>query len=101
MSLFTSLLAARGCRRLRARYVVARTKAIDVRLVSEPDAAVRERSLDLRFRAKSGESPEALMAEAFALAGEAIRRVLALKPFDVQILAGAHLASKCIVEMAT
>jgi preprotein translocase subunit SecA len=55
----------------------------------------------LRMKAKSGESLDDLLPEAFALVRVAIRRVLGLEAFDVQLM-GAIVAHKGdIVEMRT
>jgi preprotein translocase subunit SecA len=70
-------------------------------MMHESDAVLRERSAELRFRAKSGERPARLICEAFALVQEASHRILGMRHFDVQLIAGIHLASKRIVEMAT
>lgn len=101
MPLHEPLLNLPLYRWLHTRRVLARTAAFSSQLDGETDAALCERSLDLRFRAKTGEKPDALTAEAFALIGEAAQRILKLKPFRVQLLAGVHLASNCVVEMAT
>ena len=60
-----------------------------------------ERSVELKFRAKSGESAERLVVPAFALVQEASHRVLGMRHFDVQLLAGLNLVSKCVIEMST
>lgn len=54
-----------------------------------------------RKRLAEGESLDALVPEAFALAREAARRVLGERAFDVQILGGLVLHSGKIVEMKT
>ncbi|MCE1195398.1 preprotein translocase subunit SecA [bacterium] len=54
-----------------------------------------------RKRLADGESIDALVPEAFALAREAARRVLGERAFDVQILGGLVLHGGKIVEMKT
>ena len=54
-----------------------------------------------RKRLADGESIDAIVPEAFALAREAARRVLGERAFDVQILGGLVLHSGKIVEMKT
>jgi preprotein translocase subunit SecA len=65
------------------------------------DAQLRKASLALRYRARSGESLERLLCEAFALVREAGRRTLAMRHFDVQLLGGAAIHHRSIVEMQT
>lgn len=65
------------------------------------DAKLQEASARLRERARGGEPPDALLVEAFALAVEAASRTLGLRPFDVQIMAGAALHAGNMVEMRT
>ncbi len=54
-----------------------------------------------RQRYRNGESLDAFLPEAFALAREAARRVLGERPYDVQILGALVLHSGRIVEMKT
>lgn len=52
-------------------------------------------------RLAQGESLDDLLPEAFALAREAARRVLGMRPFDVQVLGGIVLHQGRIAEMKT
>ena len=63
--------------------------------------AASQRSLSLRYRAKSGEPLSKLLVEAFALVREAGRRTLNMRHFDVQILGGIAMFHRAIVEMQT
>jgi preprotein translocase subunit SecA len=54
-----------------------------------------------RERHRNGESLEALLPEAFALAREAARRCLGERPYDVQVLGSIVLHQGKIVEMKT
>jgi len=54
-----------------------------------------------RNRILQGETLDAILPEAFALAREAARRTLGERPFDTQILGGIVLHSGKIVEMKT
>lgn len=54
-----------------------------------------------RRRFKAGESLDAFLPEAFALAREAARRILGERPYDVQILGSLVLHSGRITEMKT
>ncbi|KAB3531522.1 accessory Sec system translocase SecA2 [Alkaliphilus serpentinus] len=65
------------------------------------DHALKELSQDLRKKALKGYPLEDLMVEAFGLVREAARRVIGLRPFDVQIIAGLALHHGRIIEMLT
>ncbi|MDR1430358.1 MAG: preprotein translocase subunit SecA, partial [Spirochaetaceae bacterium] len=54
-----------------------------------------------RERAAGGESLDAILPEAFALAREAARRKLGERPYDVQVLGSIVLHQGKIVEMKT
>jgi preprotein translocase subunit SecA len=58
-------------------------------------------SAALRHRAKAGESLDALLPRAFALAREASRRTLGQRHYDVQLIGGMVLHGGKIAEMAT
>jgi preprotein translocase subunit SecA len=63
--------------------------------------SLQAQSLMLRNKAKDGLSLDELLVEAFALAGEAAKRVLGMRPFDVQYMAGTALHEGNLVEMQT
>jgi preprotein translocase subunit SecA len=65
------------------------------------DHQLRKESLGLRYRARSGEPLDRLLVEAFALVREAGRRTLGLRHFEVQLLGGAAMHHRSIVEMQT
>lgn len=65
------------------------------------DEQLRQASLSLRYRAKSGEPLWRLMPEAYGLVREAARRTLNMRHYDVQVLGGIALARGCIAEMET
>ena len=62
---------------------------------------LKKESLSLRYRARSGESLDRLLVEAFALVREAGRRKLGMRHFDVQLLGGASVHHRSIAEMQT
>jgi preprotein translocase subunit SecA len=55
----------------------------------------------LRGRARGGESLDALLPQAFGLVCVAARRTLGLRPFDVQLAAGAVMHQGGLAELAT
>lgn len=55
----------------------------------------------LRGRARGGENLDRMLPEAFALVCVAAIRVLKMRPFDVQLAAGAVMHYRALVELAT
>ena len=70
---------------------------MDVEPLSDGEIEARARAL----RERAGGSLESIRAAFFALARDASRRVLGLRPFDVQVLAAIALDRGHIVEMQT
>jgi preprotein translocase subunit SecA len=66
-----------------------------------PDAALAERTRQLRASLADDAGSSQVRTEMFALAAEAARRAVGLQPFDEQVLAGLALADGHIVEMQT
>ena len=62
---------------------------------------IKARSLKLINEARKGTFLNDLLVEAFSLAGEASWRVLGIRPFDVQVMAGIALHYGNLVEMHT
>ncbi|MBX6377743.1 MAG: preprotein translocase subunit SecA, partial [Clostridia bacterium] len=85
----------------RLSQVVAAVNALEPEVQALPDEALRARTQDLRSRAEAGESLDALLPEAFAVVREAARRILGMRPFDVQVMGGIVLHEGKIAEMAT
>ena len=91
-------MAARVSRwRSMAREILDRS----LTLTSLDDATLLRRSLDLRWRAKSGTPLFALLPEAYALVREASRRLLGKPHYEVQILGGIGLFEGGLAEMQT
>ena len=65
------------------------------------DRVLKQTSQNLITRIRSGESADDLLVEAFALVREAARRVLGLRPFDVQIIAAIAMHRGKLAEMQT
>jgi preprotein translocase subunit SecA len=70
-------------------------------LTSWDTGKLQAESLKLRQRVQTGTPLSDLLVEAYALAGEAASRVLAMRPFDVQYMAGTALHEGHLVEMQT
>ncbi|XP_077233871.1 albino or Glassy Yellow 1 [Tasmannia lanceolata] len=65
------------------------------------DLELRERTSVLKERARQGDSLDSLLPEAFAIVREASKRVLGLRPFDVQLIGSMVLHKGEIAEMRT
>jgi preprotein translocase subunit SecA len=81
--------------------LVARINDSESRLAALSDDQLRNTSATLRGRAGSGAALDGLLVEGFAVAREAARRVLGLRPFDVQLLAAVALHQGQLAEMQT
>ncbi|GJN05383.1 hypothetical protein PR202_ga23004 [Eleusine coracana subsp. coracana] len=80
---------------------VARISTMETEVSALSDADLRARTAALQGRARSGESLDSLLPEAFAIVREASKRVLGLRPFDVQLIGGMVLHKGEIAEMKT
>ncbi|KAM0028065.1 putative secA, preprotein cross-linking [Helianthus debilis subsp. tardiflorus] len=80
---------------------VALINSLESELSSVPDSVLRERTEQLKQRAR--QSPQLLdsLLPAFAVVREASKRVLGLRPFDVQLIGGMVLHKGEIAEMRT
>ncbi|MBI5605933.1 MAG: accessory Sec system translocase SecA2 [Deltaproteobacteria bacterium] len=65
------------------------------------DIQLKDISGQLSFRARQEGSLDDLLIEAFALVAEVVRRVLGLRPFDVQLIGGIVLHQGKLAEMQT
>jgi preprotein translocase subunit SecA len=65
------------------------------------DSELQNMAFELRDRIKAGAPQRVAAIEAFALAREASDRVLDMRPFDVQVIAGMAMCDGRLVEMQT
>ncbi len=65
------------------------------------DDGLQRKTVEFRERIANGESLDALLPEAFAVAKEASARILHMRHFDVQLIGGAVLHEGKIAEMRT
>jgi preprotein translocase subunit SecA len=70
-------------------------------LMSLSDAQLREKTSYFKEKLKSGLTLDDILSEAFAVAREASRRTLMMRPFDVQVIGGIVLHEGKIAEMKT
>jgi preprotein translocase subunit SecA len=81
--------------------VAKAVNAIEDDFVAMSDAELQGMTAEFKRRLEAGETLDDLMPEAFATAREAAKRVLGMRPFDVQIMGGAALHLGNIAEMKT
>jgi preprotein translocase subunit SecA len=98
----TRIFGSRNQRLLR-QYgkVVNKINAFEDSMQALDDAALRAMTDQFKRRHADGEALEDLLPEAFAVAREAARRTLGLRPFDVQLVGGMVLHDGNIAEMRT
>ena len=89
--------------RTRTRYqpMVDAVNALEASTSALSDADLKAKTAELRERALAGASLDDLLPEAFAVVREASKRVLGLRPFDVQLIGGAVLHGGQVAEMRT
>ncbi|XP_026446421.1 protein translocase subunit SecA, chloroplastic-like [Papaver somniferum] len=80
---------------------VSLINALESEISQLTDLELRERTSSLKERAQQGQSLDSLLPEAFAVVREASKRVLGLRPFDVQLIGGMVLHKGEIAEMRT
>ncbi|KAL5792054.1 hypothetical protein ACOSP7_000648 [Xanthoceras sorbifolium] len=81
--------------------IVDNINRLEAETSSLTDSQLREKTCLLKERAQQGESLDSLLPEAFAVVREASKRVLGLRPFDVQLIGGMVLHKGEIAEMRT
>ncbi len=98
----TNLFGSRNERVLRQlSRTVQRINAMEPELEKLDDAALRAKTGEFKQRHAAGESLDKLLPEAFAVAREASRRTLGMRPYDVQLIGGMVLHQGKIAEMRT
>src|SRR5438034_4686412 len=80
---------------------VEATNALEPSVQALGDAELRAKTDELRKRLDAGASVDELLPEAFAVARDAARRTVGMRPFDVQLIGGMVLHEGKIAEMAT
>lgn len=80
---------------------VAEINALEPEISKLSDAALTAKTDEFKSRLSTGETLESLLPEAFAVVREAAKRVLGLRPFDVQLIGGIILNNGQIAEMKT
>lgn len=80
---------------------VASVNSLEPTISALSDDELRGKSQTFKERVSKGESLDSLLPEAFAVVREASKRVLGLRPFDVQLIGGMVLHKGEIAEMKT
>jgi preprotein translocase subunit SecA len=102
MSILDRALNAGESRRFKQfQQRVSRINAYEAELELDSDEELRERTDELRERARNGESLDDLLPECFAIVREAGRRTMGMRHFDVQLIGGMVLHDGSIAEMKT
>ncbi len=85
----------------RLRRTSERVNALESDMQALSDTELQAKTPEFRSRLAEGEDLEAMLPEVFAVAREASRRTLGMRPFDVQIMGGQVLFEGRIAEMKT
>ena len=80
---------------------VARVSAWDPEISALSDEGLKAKTPVFKSRLEQGESLEDLLPETFAVAREAARRAVRMRPFDVQVMGAIVLHRGSIAEMKT
>ena len=81
--------------------IVARINALEPKMEQLSNQELRAQTEKFKDRLTNGETLEDLTVEAFATVREASKRVLKMRPFDVQIMGGVTMHKGAIAEMKT
>ncbi len=102
MGLFTKLFGTRSEREVKKlEPQVEAVMALEAPYKKLTDQELRAKTQEFKDRYASGETLDALLPEAFAVCREAADRVLAMRPYRVQVVGGIVLHQGRIAEMKT
>ena len=100
--IFSQIFGSRNKRILKRMWgVVAEVNALEPHMGALSNAELQAKTQEFRQRLQQGQTLEELLPEAFAVAREAGKRVLAMRHFDVQLLGALVLHGGSIAEMRT
>ncbi|MDH0096811.1 preprotein translocase subunit SecA [Ectopseudomonas hydrolytica] len=80
---------------------VQSVNALEEQMIALSDEQLRGKTEEFKARLAKGETLDQLLAEAFAVAREAGKRVMGMRHFDVQLIGGMTLHEGKIAEMRT
>ncbi|PWV61836.1 preprotein translocase subunit SecA [Plasticicumulans acidivorans] len=102
MNLMKLIFGSRNERLVKAmRKQVAKINAFEPAISALTDDELRAKTTEFRQQIADGKTLDDLLPEAFAVVREAAKRVLGLRPFDVQCVGGMVLHQGKISEMRT
>ncbi|MGC9022775.1 MAG: DEAD/DEAH box helicase, partial [Dissulfurimicrobium sp.] len=81
--------------------IVEQINSLEREISALSDDELKAKTPAFKERLKNGESLDSLLPEAFAVVREAAKRVLGLRPYDVQLIGGIVLHQGKIAEMKT
>ncbi|MCC7522704.1 preprotein translocase subunit SecA [Candidatus Uhrbacteria bacterium] len=85
----------------RLRKIVDRINGLEASVSVLDDEALKAKTAEFKERLAKGDTLDSILAEAFAVAREASKRVLKQRQYDVQLIGGLALQSGTIAEMRT
>ncbi|MBX3579627.1 MAG: preprotein translocase subunit SecA [Rhizobiaceae bacterium] len=89
-------------RRLKGlRPQVEAVNALEPQMAALSDAELKAKTAEFREKLAAGATLDSLLVPAFAVAREAAKRALGMRPFDVQLIGGMVLNAGDIAEMRT
>jgi preprotein translocase subunit SecA len=99
----TNVFASDPSAKTRKKYQdrVDAINALEPAMAALSDEALRAKTVEFKQRVAAGASLDDLLVEAFAAVREGSKRVLGLRPFDVQLIGGMILHDGQIAEMRT
>ncbi len=101
-SIVTKIIGSSNQRTVKKLSKVVKTiNSLEEKFVSLKDEEFKDCTQKFKVRLENGESYESLLPEVFAVAREAAKRSLGLRPFDVQLMGGIVLNANRIAEMKT
>jgi preprotein translocase subunit SecA len=102
VNVLTKIFGSRNDRLLKQySRVVGQINALEPAVAALSDAALAEKTIELKRRHAEGDGLEELLAEAFAVVREAAKRTVRMRHFDVQLIGGMVLHEGKIAEMKT
>ena len=102
MQVLAKVLGSKNERELkRLRKIVDKINALEPDFVSLSDAQLKDKTNEFKQRLKQGETLDDILPEAFAAIREGSKRVMGMRPFDVQLIGGMTLNNGKIAEMKT
>ena len=83
------------------QHYVDKANAFSAELEALSDEQLKEKTQEFKNRLAQGQTLDDILSEAFAVVREAAKRVIGLRPYDVQFLGGIVLHQGKIAEMGT